>query len=88
MKIFGVELLELREPAEQNERARRVAELDEDLLALRRKLARAYREEICLRRRRSEGGRFEAAWLQAERERLESAVANLTKERAELLDEI
>ncbi|MGA8873443.1 MAG: hypothetical protein WB460_20025 [Candidatus Acidiferrales bacterium] len=79
LRIFGTEIHELREQAEQDERSRRLAELDEEIAATRRKLARSIREQSTI------GESFEAEWLRGEQERLETALGNLEREHAELM---
>ena len=58
LRIFGTEIHELpAQQAQKDERSRRLAELDEEIAATRRKLARSIREQSTI------GESFEAEWL-------------------------
>jgi len=81
MRIFGPTIYELREPAAEQERTRRLAELAEEITLTRRKLIHAFREEV-----RQHEADFEAQWLHGERERLEVALGNLEREHREVLE--
>jgi hypothetical protein len=72
--------------ADQDTRARRVAELNEEIRALRGKINRSLRDEKILLRIYAETPEREAerTQLQAERELCESALWNLLKEKREL----
>jgi hypothetical protein len=87
MRIFGTEIHELREPADQDERSRRLSELGEELAVARGKLRRAMQEQDAPSGRDGDSG-FEAEWLRGELERLGIALGNLEREQRELLAEV